>query len=456
MSSRAPALRSAVDALATKVGDLGGSLGAAILDVDTGELLAAHQASRAQNPASNAKVFTAATALAKLGPSHRYQTALFGKAKGGRVGTIVLRGSGDPSLTTADLWELARELKDAGVKRIEGDLLVDQRFFDDQFVPPAFDQQPNEWAPFRANVSAVAVDENTITLTVRPGQTGSPAAVSFEPPGFVDVEGAVKTSADGAQNVILTLVPKGARLVAQLSGSIPESSRSVSFTRRVDDPRLLAGYALKAVLAEMGVTLGGEIKLGGDKQKLPALAIHRSKPLATLLYELGKQSDNFYAEMIFKSLALEEKGRPAKSGSAAEIVAQYLGEVAAMEEGVVVKNGSGLFDANRTTASAMTKLLRAAYRDPAIANEFVAQLSIGGADGTLRHRFRESKAKHVVRAKTGTLEGAATLSGFVMGPPGKAPIAFSILINGVPGKVSTARQIIDKCVEAIVAYQWKE
>ena len=456
VSNRAPGLRSAVETLSNKVAELGGTATVAFVDVDTGELLAAHQAGKALNPASNAKVLTAATALAKLGPSHRYQTALFGKAKGGRTGTLVLRGSGDPSLTTADLWDLARELKESGVKKVDGDILVDQRFFDDQFVPPAFDQQPSEWAPFRAPVSAVSVNENTVTLTVRPGASGSPAIASFDPPGFVDIEGAVKTSADGAQNVILTLVPKGSRLVGQLSGSIPESSRSISFTRRVDDPRLLAGFALKSVLAEAGITVSGEIKLGGDKIKAPAIAIHRSKPLSTLLYELGKQSDNFYAEMVFKSLGLEEKGRPAKAGGAAEVVTQYLGEIGAMEEGVVVKNGSGLFDANRVSASAMTKLLRAAYRDPAISNEFVAQLAIGGTDGTLKHRFREGKSKHVVRAKTGTLEAVASLSGYVLGPPGKPPIAFSILLNGIAGKVSNGRQIIDKAVEAAVAYQWKD
>jgi serine-type D-Ala-D-Ala carboxypeptidase/endopeptidase (penicillin-binding protein 4) len=435
---------------------MGGVAGVAILDTATGELLAAHQEHKPFNPASNAKLLTAAAALARLQPSHRFQTALHGKQKGGSTGSLVLRGSGDPSLTTADLWDLARELKQAGVKRVDGDLLVDQRFFDDQFTPPAFDQQPNEWAPFRAPVSAVAVNENTVTLTVRPGQGGGAAVSTFDPPGFVEIEGSVKT-VDGAaaQNVVLTLKPAGTRLGAQLGGTIPESSRALSFTKRVDNPQLLAGYALRAVLAEMGITVSGEVKQGGDKVKMPAIAVHRSAPLSTLLYELGKQSDNFYAEMVFKSLALEEKGRPAKAGGAAEVVTQYLTEIGAWEDGDVVKNGSGLFDANKVTALTFAKLLRAAYRDGAYGSEYVAQLSIGGADGTLRHRFREGKHRHVVRAKTGTLEGAATLSGYVLGPPGKEPIAFSVLVNNVAGKVSNARGAIDKCVEAIVKHQWK-
>ena len=455
-SAKAPSLRAAVDALSGKVDDMGGTLSVSVVDVETGELLAAKHARRALNPASNAKVLTAATALARMRPGHRYQTALFGKQKGASVGTLVLRGTGDPSLSSSDLWDLVHELKQAGVKRVEGDILVDQRFFDDQFVPPAFDQQPNEWAPFRAPVAAVSVNENTVTLTVRPGTAGGAAVSTFDPPGFVEVEGSVKTvEGSAAQNVVLALKPSGARLAAQLSGSIPESSRPLSFTRRVDDPRLLAGFVLKALLVEAGITVTGEVKAGGDKVRSPAIAVHRSRPLSTLLLELGKQSDNFYAEMVFKSLALEEKGKPAKAGSASEIVTAYLTEIGAWEEGDVVKNGSGLFDANRVTASTLTKLLRTAYRDGSYGSEFVAQLSIGGSDGTLRHRYRDLKPRHVVRAKTGTLEATASLSGYVMAPPGKQPIAFAILINGVAGKVSNARAAMDKCVEAIAAYLWK-
>ena len=94
---------------------MGGVVGVAIVDVGTGDTLAMHGGHKALNPASNAKVLTAAAALAKLKPSHRYQTALHGKAKGGHTGSLVLRGSGDPSLSTADIWDLAHELKEAGI-----------------------------------------------------------------------------------------------------------------------------------------------------------------------------------------------------------------------------------------------------------------------------------------------------------------------------------------------------
>ena len=105
-----------------------------------------------------------------------------------------------------------------------------------------------------------------------------------------------------------------------------------------------------------------------------------------------------------------------------------------MDPGVVIKNGSGLFDANRITAAATVQLLRAAWREPAIHDEYVAQLSIGGVDGTLRGRFKRETQRRAVRAKTGTLDNAIALSGYVLAPPGKGPIAFSVLFNKVEGK----------------------
>jgi D-alanyl-D-alanine carboxypeptidase/D-alanyl-D-alanine-endopeptidase (penicillin-binding protein 4) len=304
-------------------------------------------------------------------------------------------------------------------------------------------------------VSAVALDENTVTMTVRPGAKDAAALVSFDPPGFVDVDGTVKTSEDGkAQNVTLQLAPSGLRLAAHLGGHVPASSKPVSYTRRVDNPALLAGYALKALLLASGIQVSGDVKPGGEGVKT-ALVLHRSRPLSELLYELGKQSDNFYAEMVFKTLGAEKKGRPGKSADGAEVTTRYLAEIGALEEGTVIKNGSGLFDANRVSAWTTAKLLRAAYRDPSMSAEYVAQLAIGGVDGTLHGRFRSHKATRVVRAKTGTLESAAALSGYVLGPPGKGPIAFSIVVNAVAGKVSGTRVAIDKCVEAVVKHLWR-
>jgi D-alanyl-D-alanine carboxypeptidase/D-alanyl-D-alanine-endopeptidase (penicillin-binding protein 4) len=447
-----PALKEAVAAFTHQIAEYGGHLGVAILDVGTGELLAAQNDHRPLNPASTAKLFTSAAALSVLRGSYRFETGLYGEAKGGSASKLVLRGHGDPSLATQDLWDMVQDLKGLGVRRVEGDILVDQHFFDDSFVPPAFEQQPNEWAYFRAPVSALALNGNTVRMMVRPTIADAPALVSFDPPGFVDIDGAVKTAAEGTpQSVRLELVPNASRLSAHVGGVIAEKDHPIGFTRRCDDPNLLPGYAFKALLHSAGIAVEGGVQLGGEAAKA-LLVMHRSRPLAQLLYELGKDSDNFYAEMILKTLGAEQKGRPGKSPDGADVVVKYLREIGALEEGMIIKNGSGLFDANRVTAAGTVKLLRAAYRDPAISSEFVGQLAIGGVDGTLHKRFRELKDKRILRAKTGTLEATSALSGYVFGPPGKAPLAFAIVVNDVAGKVSGTRAAMDKLIEAIVKH----
>jgi D-alanyl-D-alanine carboxypeptidase/D-alanyl-D-alanine-endopeptidase (penicillin-binding protein 4) len=451
---RAPEIDAAAHAIASDRSIDSGSVAIAILDVDSGRLLAAVNEHMALNPASNAKLYTAGAALAMLHGNHRYETTLSGRLAGDAVADLALRGYGDPSLSTADLWAMVEELKDYGVKRVQGDIRVDQRFYDDQTTPPAFDQQPNEWASFRAPVSAVALDENCITMTVRPSSPGGAAHVEFEPPGFVDVDGNVKTAdSGGADTVELTLSGSGSRLAAKVAGAIAADSRLVRYTRRAEDPRLLAGYALRALLEKADVKTTGEVRLGAADGHV--LAKHVSAPLSSLLYALGKQSDNFYAEMIFKTLGGETNGRPAKSGAAAEAVTRWLEKIGASDQGVVIKNGSGLFDANRVTAYSTVELLRWAWRDPGVQPEYLAQLSVGGVDGTLHKRFRSDLTKRRVRAKTGTLDDVIALSGYVLRDGGRGPVAFSILFNHVGGKQDGARHAADRLVELVARWSRK-
>ncbi len=366
----------------------------------------------------------------------------------------MLRGDGDPSLRTPDLWAMASELRASGVRRVRA-IAVDQSFFDDNYVPPAFEQQPGEWAPFRAPVAPVSLNENTVLFSVRPAKEGIDALVDVDPPGFVDLTGSVATSRAGdPEKLAVGLDPHGARLTGRLGGSVPEGSRLVRLARRVDDPRLLAGYALRTVLRQVGIEVAGEVRLGGAGQQA-LLVSHRSPSLGELLMALGKESDNFYAEMVFKAIGARGKGRPASAEAGAEGVRLAVEELGVTEPGLVIKNGSGLFDADRTTPAATTALLRAMHKDARGGPEYLAQLSIGGVDGTLRHRFREWEATRAIRAKTGTLDAVAALSGYVLPPPGRSPVAFSVLVNGIPGKGNAARTSMDRVVDAIAREVWK-
>jgi serine-type D-Ala-D-Ala carboxypeptidase/endopeptidase (penicillin-binding protein 4) len=444
---------SAVAALAAWAGSVKAHTGAAVIQISTGAMLAASDERRLVNPASNTKVLTAAAVLDRMGPDYRFTTGLFGQVKDGVVGALVLRGNGDPSLETDELFELANALRQQGVRRVDG-ILVDQSYFDDAFVPPAFAQQPNEWAPFRAPVSAVSLERNSVTLNVVPSRAGTTATAWFDPPGFVDVHGTIETRAAGAADgARLTLVPGGPRLRADVAGFVREGAPRLRFAKRVDDPRLFPGYVLAEVFREMGIEVRGDVLPGGEKVHA-RLTYVESAPLAVLVRELGKNSDNFYAETLLKALGGFLRGAPAHTADGATAVLAWLETVGALEPGTRVVNGSGLFDANRVSARTLAMVLRHAYESARIGPDFVAQLAVGGVDGTLQKRFRKGEPR-IVRAKTGTLDDVVALSGYVLPPPGKSAVAFSFVVEGVAGRHAEARDRVDRCVDAIAASLWK-
>jgi D-alanyl-D-alanine carboxypeptidase/D-alanyl-D-alanine-endopeptidase (penicillin-binding protein 4) len=444
----ATAAQRAIADLSARVAKLGGTVGASVVSLPDRRTLAEVRADDAMNPASNAKLGTVAAALALLGPEHRFVTGLYGQASGGKVSQLVLRSHGDPTLTTDHLGGLARELRLAGVTEV-GRILVDQSYFDERYVPPAFDQQPNEWAAFRAPVAAVSVERNTLTFWLRPGERdGDAVRIAVTPPGFAEVEGTLKTlPPDRPEKIGLELSARGDRVAARWSGGIPRKAKLVPVTRRVDDPRRLGGYALKAVLEEQGVRVAGEVALGGGSEK-NALAVRVSEPLAEIVNSLGKDSDNFTAEMLFRAVGAAEEKSPTYE-AAVRAVESVLKQRGAFPAGTKVVNGSGLFDANRATARGTTALLASCAADARIGPEFIAHLAVGGVDGTLKSRFRQWRKERAIRAKTGTLAKAVALSGYVMGSGGRPGVAFSILVEVPPGKTREARDAVDEAVDAV-------
>jgi serine-type D-Ala-D-Ala carboxypeptidase/endopeptidase (penicillin-binding protein 4) len=429
---------------------VGGRFGACFVDAANGAELAAQAADVAENPASNQKLVTAGALLRHLGGRFTFASGLYGAIEAGRVPALVLRSDGDPSLTSADLASLVASLRERGVREI-GDVLVDHGAFDGHYVPPGFEQQPGEWAAFRAPVSAVAVDRNSVLVSIVPARRGTPATVTFEPPGFVDVEGQIDTAPRGKKvSVRAGLAPRGQRLVAQLGGAVAEGSPPNRYRQRIDDPRLFAGYALRAALVSAGIAMTGAIRAGGAEERRE-LVVRRSRALAELLSELGKQSDNFYAEMLLKALDARIHGRPGTSAGGAEIAAAWLQEIGAADAGTRVGNGSGLFDTNRLTPRSLARLLSSVWRDPALSQDFANQLAVGGVDGTLKSRFAALAADRAVLAKTGTLRDVIALSGYVFGPDRTRPVAFSLIASGVGGRAAAARTRIDEIVSRVAA-----
>ncbi len=447
-------LAAKLEALSSWVKTRKGDLGFALRDLGSGRELLAEGAEQALNPASNQKLLTAAVALSVLGQDYRFHVGVLGKIEDGVAQRLVIRGNGDPSFSYEDLRGFSERLVALGLKRVAGDILVDQSAFDDQYTPPAFDQQPAEWAPFRAPVSAVALDRNSTTLHVFPTKPGQAARLEFEPPGYVSLQGEVRTERGKKRDHVgLTMRPHGIQLGAQVSGGVPEGNTVVHLSRRIENPEIYAGAVLRRALLNAGVTVQGDVKKGGEDE-LVELVGRDSVRLAELMPQLGKASDNFYAETLFKAIGAKVKGQPGSGEKAALAITEWLKSRQLAEDGLKVMNGSGLYDANRISARSLTRLLESAYLDPLISRAFQDQLAVGGLDGTLRTRFYALTSRRSVHAKTGTLREVVALSGYVFGPDQRTGVSFSFLVSGISGQHGEARKRIDALVLEISDTLW--
>jgi D-alanyl-D-alanine carboxypeptidase/D-alanyl-D-alanine-endopeptidase (penicillin-binding protein 4) len=432
------------------------------IESDTGKPVYARGEKAPMNAASNVKIVTSAAALSLLGPEYRWRTTLSvagpsagsAVAPGGEVaGDLVLRGGGDPTLSVEDLAAMVADLVALGVHKVRGGLVVDDGFFDGATVGPAYDQKKESTAS-RAPSSAASLDLNVVAVTIIPGAAaGAPARVTVEPasPYFV-VSGSVVTAADGpAAPAVDTKDDGGTRTRIFVSGRVRVGGEPRTFYRRVVHPALFLGHSLRQQLERRGIIVEKPTRVGAaPAQSLRVLSTHESAPLAVVVQDLNKRSNNFMAEQVVRTLGAEIVGRPGTWDKGIEAVARYLASVGVPRGSYGMINGSGLYDSNHFSAEQITTVLRAASRDFRVSAEFLASLAVAGTDGTIAHRMAGTLAERYVRAKTGTLATVSCLSGFA-GSPGRVPLIFSILMNDV-ASAAEARRAQDRVAEILVAY----
>jgi D-alanyl-D-alanine carboxypeptidase/D-alanyl-D-alanine-endopeptidase (penicillin-binding protein 4) len=409
-------------------------VGVVAVDLASGETLYQRNGAVGLNPASNVKLVTTAAALGLLGPAHRYSTRLYHdrEALDGAVieGDVYLRGGGDPALVTEDLWSMAADLRARGIQRITGGVVVDATQFDRDELPPGFDQK-DELAAYRAPSGAASVNFNTFELRVRPASEpdAAPFAALSPPVPSVVLVNEAKTGPGGLDRLSVSVEVEKKFTKITLRGTVGVGAGSQSYRYPVADPSRHAGEVLAFVLKQNGIKLGrSKPKLAPVPDDASLVGVHYSEPLSVLIRSVNKHSNNFMAEQILKGLAAP--GAPATFSGALARVREFLGELGVAAEGLRLGNGSGLYDTNRISAAQFTAMLAAVHQDYRISADYVASLAIMGVDGTTRSRLEHSDRRGFVRAKTGTLDGVYCLSGYA-GAPGRAPIAFSILFNGL-------------------------
>ncbi len=436
-------------------------IGVAVLDLATGEEVYNHDADAGLNLASNTKLLTAAAALATLGGGFRWRTAVYADklddATGIVEGDLYIRGRGDPLLSVNDLRSLADDIAARGVRTVTGKLSVDTSYFDGVTEPPHYDEQNGEHAGFRAPVASLGVARGTVTVVVT-AEPGGTARVTLEP----ETEQvhlrkvSVTTVTTGRSRVKVDQVAgaKG-RTELDVSGQIRAVDGSFEQRRRLDDPARTAAEILRRELATRGVKIADRsYRVAVVPPAAKLVATHDSAPLALVIREMNKLSDNYVAETVLKTLGAETRASPGPAswadGTAA--VRAYLGTLGIAAGSYRADNGSGLFGASDVSAHQLLKILAAAYHDYRIGPDLLASLPVAGVDGTLAKRWHDHPARGRVRAKTGTLDKVIALAGYA-GVDGAHQLAFVIISNDIPGgQRPAARALADDMVDALVAY----
>ncbi len=428
------------------------AVGVAVLSGETGEILYERGARQSLIPASNAKIFTIAAALDRLGTAFVFRTEVLGTGsiEGGVLrGGIMLRGSGDPSLTTEDLWALALDLEALGIKRIEGDLVLDDGAQDRTQAPAARADRHGD-RPYGAMTSALTSNFNTIAVEVAPGpRSGGPARVVIVPPmSRVRVENrTVTASRDGGRESLAVSISEpageGPVEVVTVRGSIPAGSPPRRIWRSVGRPALVTGLLFKALLERADISLSGDVRPGAAPAGQRVLASRASAPLSVLLRDVGKRSNNLYAEQILKALS---PAQPGSTRGGLGAVEEWLDQVGIPRSSVRVVDGSGLSPQNRTAPLELARALRAGARSPISGAEFRSAFAIAGVDGTLEKRMIGLRGR--VRGKTGYLTGVSALSGWVTTPGGNE-VYFAVLANKIGADPSAAKSLQDRIVRVI-------
>jgi D-alanyl-D-alanine carboxypeptidase/D-alanyl-D-alanine-endopeptidase (penicillin-binding protein 4) len=431
------------------------------VSLDRGDTLFAREANRLYTPASNRKLFTAASALHWLGPDHRFRTTLVAT---GQVdtdtlrGDLVLIGRGDPDLLPAHLAALADTFAAGGAQVVAGDVRADDAWFDDVEWGAGWmwDDGPYwEW-PY---VTALTVADNVVTVTVGPGpRVGDPVGVTLDPPtGYVTVNvAAVTSAAGGAPELVVDRHWDPKENVVDVTGTLPLDAEPIIARRTVEDPALYAATLLVELLEARGVEVRGAARhgdLAAADAVVDTIAVHVSDPLSESVRNFLKISDNLTGELLVKAVGASVAGPPGtyEKGLAAEraFLAQEVGIDTTAQ---MLADGSGVSRYNLVTARQIVALLRYMTTRDDLFPTYLAALPIAGVDGTLEGRMRGTAAEGRAGAKTGTLNGVTALSGYVPSADGER-LAFSLMMEFYTGSSAPRRAVQDSIVAALARFR---
>lgn len=439
--SKYPQLKSQIDAIIVDSLFPPANLGIKIFSITKEETLYELNNRILFNPASNEKLLTAATALSRLGIDYPLTTTIGFDTN--NTPTIYVKGYGDPLVTTADIDSAARLTVSMLPKGKSWTLAGDVSYFDDEYWGKGWmwDDEPDPTSMF---ISPLSINGNTISVICKPGEiVGEPVSVSTDPPtDFVELENTAITVVDSVREPLkVTRRWKERANIVDIQGEMQTDDSSSTEVLTVWQPELYFLNLFAEQLRNHGIDVVGSTidTLTSTATQITSYS-HR---LDTAITYLNKTSDNLSAENILKVISAHKHGAPGTSMGGVHVVREFMAGKGIDTMRTVQADGSGLSRYNLISPNGLVELLVAAYNDTLIFPAFYNSLPIAGRDGSLSSRMRNSTAGNNLRAKTGTFSGVSCLSGYVRTIDGEM-LAFSIMMQGIPGSVRPYRQVQDR------------
>jgi D-alanyl-D-alanine carboxypeptidase/D-alanyl-D-alanine-endopeptidase (penicillin-binding protein 4) len=404
-----------------------------VRDVATGESLVEMKPAVPRNPASVMKLLPTYAALDILGPAYTWTTRAYadGAVVGGVLkGNLYLKGSGDPLLTLERWWRFVTELRQTGLRVIEGDVVID----DTRFAPLGeqrgdFDGQP--WRTYNVLPHPLLVNLQYADFTVRPDDEGRFIDVTANPfPTNLTVENRLVASDGrcvGRNRTFRLASPPGNPGKVVVSGTVSRECPPQTERRVILEPAEYAYGTFRRFWEDQGGRIGGGMRLGPVPQQVRELLSQESPSLGEVVRVTNKFSSNVMARTLVLTLAAETTGTPATVAAGEAVIAGWLqGRGLAFPE-LVIANGSGLSREARISGDSLARLLADAWKSR-YAPEFLASMALAGLDGTLRKRFQRLDDGGRIRMKTGTLNGVGSIAGYVTARSGRTFVVV-IMVN---------------------------
>jgi len=419
-------LPQAVDQTFKKLGIPRANVGVVVQELGTARPELAVNAAVPMNPASVMKLVTTYSALELLGPAYTWKTEVYADGA-----NLIFKGYGDPKLNLESFWMLLRGLRARGLRELQGDIVLDHTYFAPQ-AEAAFDD--DVYRPYNVAPDALLVNFKSLRFLFSPNGASGTVRVSAEPalPGL-EIANSLRLAEGSAcpdgrafrERIQAEFRPRPPR--ASFAGTYPAACGEREMNVALYPPQDYIAAMIRQLWSEMGGTWHGEVREGVTPPNARLIYSHESEPLADVVRDINKFSNNVMARQLYLTIAAETAGAPARPEAAFTSIKKLLETRGVKAPELVMENGSGLSRSERISAAHLAALLQAAWRS-AVMPEFAASLPVVAADGTMKRRLRGEGIARQAHIKTGLLNDARTMAGYVLDRSGRRHVVV-MLIN---------------------------